>query len=146
MKPYLGPQSLLDTGPSEIPLVDGIQFPLRIWLWARLWDTDREQQERLWEAARGNDHLAGFQAPERAELSRGWAELAYWFGALSGAAGAQPVQAIPVNISLEEEGEASGLTLQGRFFATHSYLVDKELVDVWKGFKRIRKELEDEAP
>ena len=139
MKPTVGPLGLLRTKPLQLAPVRPIHYRFGIRFWATLRDTEWEQEERLWSVASDNEHLTSFGAAGRAELTRGWAEMAYWFSSLSGAAGAQEVKVLPVNIALDEEGKSLSST------ASHSYLVDKEFVDVWTGFEKINEELNDES-
>ncbi|MGD2115711.1 MAG: hypothetical protein PVG07_11695, partial [Acidobacteriota bacterium] len=125
LKPYLGPLGLRRTSFPDGPVS---QF------WARLKDTEKRKEDYLWRVAGGNTELFGSDLSDRAELTRGWAELAYWFPSLSEAAGTTQIQGVQ-SIDLSDVGQAGLLE-------SHSFLVAKEFVEVWSGFEEIVDALE----
>ncbi len=114
----------LDLGLGLRPDNRSVQF------WARLKDAN-SLEEYTWS---GGNH---------ANITRQWAELAYWFPALSGAAGATPI-AVLQNQPFRQYGGDDSANAEYASFTSHTYMTTKAFHEVWGAYGRLRDFLADQ--
>ena len=108
-------------------------------LWSAFSRLDNRAQ-RFW-ATLGIDTRAGEYlwgpAGNHSNITRQWAELAFWFPSLSQAAGTADLSASGIeSLSFADIGGLPNESVLGGL--SHSYMTDKPLHEVWAGHRRLR--------
>jgi len=110
--------------------------------WSVLWGRYDDRKVRYWaDLSVGNTATKEYLWPsggDHSNVTRQWAELAFWFPALSKAAGNK--QLLAPGIQDEDFGRyvspAGRLDLGG--VDTHGYMIARPLSEVWGGYRRVR--------